>query len=101
MLYPQYFHNKFFVVNCYWVLIGTTALNYELKKKKQQRKNQQKKIVCETVNFCSSNMTKPKKKSRNTTKCHNIFTIPLFSAVVSSGLIYYYLFYRNAISIIL
>ena len=38
--------------------------------------------------------------SRNTTKCHNIFTIPSFSAVVSFDLIYYYLFYRNVISII-
>ena len=54
-----------------------------------------------TVNICSPNLTKPKKKSRNTTKCHNIFTIPLFSVMVSFGLIYYYLFYRNAISIIL
>ena len=53
----------------------------------------------ETVNFCSPNLTKPKKKFRNTTKCHNIFT-PLFSVVVNFNLIYYYLFYRNAISII-
>ena len=29
-----------------------------------------------TVNICSPNLTKPKKKSRNITKCHNIFTIP-------------------------
>ena len=54
----------------------------------------------ETVNLCSQNLTKPKKKFSNTTKCHNIFTIPLFSIVVSFGLIYYYLFYINAISII-
>ena len=53
----------------------------------------------EAVNFCSLNLTKPKKKSKNTTKCYNIFTISLFSAVVSFGLIYYYLFYKNAILI--
>ena len=62
------------MVNCYWFLIGTTTLNYALKK--QQTKNQQKKIVHETVNFCLPNLIKPKKKSRNITKCHNIFTIP-------------------------
>ena len=55
---------------------------------------------CEIVNFCSTNLIKPKKKSRNTRKCHNIFTILLFPVVVNFGLIYYYLFYRNAISII-
>ena len=33
----QYFHNKSLVVNCYWVLIGTTTLNYALKN--QQTKN--------------------------------------------------------------
>ena len=55
----QHFHNKSLVVNSYWVLIGTTTLNYALKK--QQTKNQQKKIVHETVNFCSPNLTKPKK----------------------------------------
>ena len=81
------------------ILIGTTTLNYALKK--QQTKNQQKKILHKTVNFCSPNLTKPKKKSKNTTNCHNIFTIPLFPAIVSLSLIYYYLFYRNAISIIL
>ena len=51
------------------------------------------------MNFCSPKLTKLKNKPRNITKCHNIFTIPLFSAVVNLGLIYY-LFYRNAISII-
>ena len=69
-------------------------------KTKQHTKNQQKKIVHEIVNFCSPNLTKPKKNSRNTTKCYNIFTILLFSTVVSFGLIYYYLFYRNSIFII-
>ena len=63
-------------------------------------KKQQTKIVHETVNFCSSNLTKPKKKFRNVTKCHNIFIMPLFLAMVSFGLIYYYLFYINVISII-
>ena len=53
----------------------------------------------ETVNFCSLNLTKPKKKSKNTTKCYNIFTISLFSAEVSFSLIFYYLFYRNTIFI--
>ena len=110
MLYPQHFHNKSLVVNYYWVLIGTTTLKNALKikiknKKTQQQqkqtKNEQKKIMREILNFCSPNLTKPKKKSRNTMKCHNIFTIPLFLAMVSFGLIYYYLFHRNTISIIL
>ena len=83
----QHFHIKSLVVNCYWVLIETTTLNYALKK--QQTKNKQKKIVRETMNFCSPNLTKPKKKYRNTTKCYNIFTVPLFSVVISFGLIYY------------
>ena len=52
------------------VLIKTTTLNYALKK--QQTKNQQKKIMHETVNFCSLNLTKPKKKSKNTANCHNL-----------------------------
>ena len=51
--------------------------------KKKKKKNQQKKILSETVNFCSPNLTKQRKKSRNTTKCHNIFTEPLFSVVIS------------------
>ena len=64
-----------------------------LKKKIQQTKNQQKKIVRETVNFCTPNLTKPKKKSRNKVKCHNIFPVPLFSIVVNPDLIFYNLFY--------
>ena len=52
------------------------------------------------MNFCSPNLTKPKKKSRNVTKYHNIFTISLFLAVESFGMIYDYLFYKNAMSII-
>ena len=63
--------------------------------KKQQTKNQQKKIMGETMNFGLPNLIKPKKKFRNTTKCHNTF----FLALVSVNLIFYYLFYRNAISI--
>ena len=35
-------------------------------------------FVCETVNFCSPNLIILKKKSKNTTKYHNIFTISLF-----------------------
>ena len=35
-------------------------------------------FVCETVNFGSLNLTILKKKSKNTTKYHNIFTISLF-----------------------
>ena len=91
------------MVNYYWFLIETTTLNYAFKKKKKtnkQTKNQQKKIVHETVNFCLPNLTKPKMKSKNITNCHNIFTIPLFSTIVSFSLIYNYLFYKNVISII-
>ena len=73
-------------------------LNYALKK--QQTRNQNKKIVCKTVNFGLPNLTKPKMKSKNVIKCHNIFTIPLFSAVVSFSQIFFYLFYKNTIYII-
>ena len=36
---------------------------------------------------------KDKEKSKNTTKCHNIFTIPLSSVMVNSSLILLLLFY--------
>ena len=51
-----------------------------IKKKKKQKKKQQqhKKIVCEIVNFGSPNLIILKKKSKNITKYHNIFTIPSF-----------------------
>ena len=45
---------------------------------KKKAKIQQKKIVCETVNFGSPNLTILKKKSKSTTKYHNVFTIPSF-----------------------
>ena len=61
--------------------------------KKIQTKSQPKKIVCEIINFGSPNLTKPKKKSRNIIKCHNIFLVPLFSIVGNPGLIFYILFY--------
>ena len=60
---------------------------YFFKKKKKQIKSQLKKIVPKKLNFGSPNLTKQKKKPRNTTKCHtkknprnttkchNIFTI--------------------------
>ena len=35
-------------------------------------------FVCEIVNFDSPNLTILKKKSKNTTKYHNIFTISSF-----------------------
>ena len=35
-------------------------------------------FVCETMNFGSPNLTILKKKSKNTTKYHNIFTISSF-----------------------
>ena len=47
-------------------------------KKKEKKKKQHKKIVCETVNFGSPNLTILKQKSKNITKYHNIFTIPSF-----------------------
>ena len=54
-----------------------------IKKKKKTTtttttKQQHKKIVRETVNFGSPNLTILKNKSKNTTKYHNIFTIPSF-----------------------
>ena len=47
--------------------------------KKNKNKRQHKKIVCETVNFGSPNLTILKMKSKNLTKYHNIFTISSFS----------------------
>ena len=47
---------------------------------KKQTKSQLKKIVSETVNYGSPNFTRPKKKIRNTTKYHNIFTISFISS---------------------
>ena len=46
--------------------------------KNKQTKRQHKKIVYEIVNFGSPNLTILKKKSKNTTKYHNIFTISSF-----------------------
>ena len=46
--------------------------------KNKQTKRQHKKIMCETMNFGSSNLTILKKKSKNTTKYYKIFTIPSF-----------------------
>ena len=46
--------------------------------KNKQTKRQHKKIVFETVNFGSPNLAILKKKSKNTTKYYNIFTIPSF-----------------------
>ena len=60
-----------------------------LKKKKSQEHNKCHDIK---VNFCSPNLTKPKKNSRNITKCYNIFTILLFSTVANFGLIYIYIY---------
>ena len=54
------------------------VLNHVIKKIKI--KSQLKKIVLEIVNFGSQILTKPKKKSRNTTKYHNIFTISFISS---------------------
>ena len=53
-------------------------------------KSQLKKIVTKTVNFGSPNLTKPKKKCRNTKKCHDIFTKPLFLTMVGPDMIFYY-----------
>ena len=44
---------------------------------KKNTKSQLKEIVCEIINFDSTKLTKPKKKSRNTTYWYNIFVIPL------------------------
>ena len=61
---------------------------------KKQIKSQLKKIVPETVNFGSQILTKLKKKSRNTTKYHNIFTISFISSCGrfwSNILLFYFL----------
>ena len=44
----------------------------------------------ETVNFGLPKLTKPKKKFKNTIKCHNSFTIPLFLVIIAISLISYY-----------
>ena len=64
--------------------------------KNKQTKRQHKKIMCETMNFGSPNLTILKKKSNSTTKYYNIFTIPSFLA---SEEIFFILFERNATSI--
>ena len=48
--------------------------------------------MCETGHFGSSNLTILKKKSKNTRKYHNIFTISSFL----DPNIYIYIFERNA-----
>ena len=61
---------------------------------KKQIKSQLKKIVPETVNFGSQILNKPKKKSRNTTKYHKIFTISFISSCGrfwSNILLFYFL----------
>ena len=65
-----------------------TNLKLCIKNKKQ--KNQHKKTMCEIMNFDSPKLTKIKQKSKNTTRCNNIFIIPLFSAMVGPNLIFYY-----------
>ena len=46
------------------------------------------------MNFSSKKLNKSKKKPRNTTKSHDIFTIPLFLAMVGPSLIFYYFILR-------
>ena len=65
--------------------------------KNKQTKRKHKKIVRETVNFGSPNLAILKKKSKNTTKYYNIFTIP---SLLGSEEIFFILYERNAISII-
>ena len=71
------------------------------KKNKRQKKKthththshtESRKIVHKIVNFGSPKLTKPKKKSKNTTKFHNNFTIHLFLVVVAIDLIFYFIF---------
>ena len=59
-------------------------------KKKQQTKNNKRKL-CVKPWILAHQIWLNQKKSKNTTKCHNIFIIPLFLAVVSFNLIFYYL----------
>ena len=59
-------------------LLLVLKLCIKKKKTNKQTKRQHKKIVCETMIFGSPNFTILKKKSKNTTKYHNIFTIPSF-----------------------
>ena len=40
------------------------------------------------------NQKKKKKKSRNTIKCHDIYTIPLFLAMMGLGLVFYYFIFE-------
>ena len=61
-------------------------------KKTKKTKRQHKKIVCEIVIFGSPNLTILKKKSKNTTKYHNIFTIHSF---LGFELIFFYLIWEK------
>ena len=70
--------------------VHTHTLKVVQKKEQTNKKSQPKKNVHEIVNFCSPKVANPKKKSRNTTKCHNNFTILLFLVMVAIGLIFYY-----------
>ena len=58
---------------------------------KKQTKSQLKKIVSETVNYGSPHFTKPKKKTRNTTKYTTFSQYLLFPVVVGLDLIFYFL----------
>ena len=69
------------------MLLLILKLCIKKKKKQNKTKRQHKRIVHETMNFGSLNLTKLKKKSKNTTKYHNIFTIPLF---LGSDMLFYY-----------
>ena len=62
------------------------------KKKKKKRKRESWKIRYKIENFGAPKLTKPKKKSKNTTKCHNNFTMHLFFVVVAIYLIFYFIF---------
>ena len=50
-------------------------------RKEKNIKSQPKKIVYETVNFGSTKLLNQQKLSKNTTKWHNIFIIPLYFCI--------------------
>ena len=59
-------------------LLMVLKLCIKKKKKKTNKQNENTRKLCVTLIFGSPNLTILKKKSKNTIKYHNIFSIPSF-----------------------
>ena len=76
----------------YIYIYKTQNKKYKKQNTKRKRKRESRKIRYKIENFGAPKLTKPKKKSKNTTKCHNNFTMHLFFVVVAIYLIFYFIF---------